>query len=302
MNRLLILCGPTATGKTAVAVSLAKKFHGELVSADSRQIYRGMDIGTGKDKESLHGIPIYMYDVADPDGSFSVSRYQKKARKYIEEIQNRNTLPIIVGGTGLYIKSLIETVPTSKIKPNKVLRKKLEKLDINDLQAIIKEKYSYIWKSMNDSDRKNPRRLVRKIEIAESGMRIMQKPVLHAYDICWIGLTAPFPYLYERIDRRVEQRVKQGVVDEVKKLVKKGYAWSLPSMSALGYRQWKEYCEGSETMEDAVQRWKFEEHGYARRQMTWFKRNKNIRWFDISEKGQTQKIESFVRTWYTEKQ
>lgn len=302
MNRLLIICGPTATGKTAVAVSLAKKFNGELISADSRQIYRGMDIGTGKDKESLQGIPICMYDIVDPDEAFSVSQYQKQARAHIGDIQKQNKLPIIVGGTGLYIKSLIETIPTSEIKPNEELRKKLEKLDINELQVIVKQEYPCVWGKLNASDRQNPRRLVRRIELAKAGVTILTKPSSHPNDVLWIGLTAPFPHLYERIDRRVDERVGQGITHEVRTLLQKGYSWNLPSMSGLGYRQWKKYIEGSETMEEAVQKWKFEEHGYARRQMTWFKRNKNIRWVDISKKGYTQEIESFVRTWYTERQ
>lgn len=298
MNRLIIVCGPTGAGKTSVAVTLAKKFDGELISADSRQVYRGMDIGTGKDTKSLHGVPIWMYDVVNPDELFSVSQYQKQVRLYIEDIQKRGKLPIVVGGTGLYIQSLVETIPTSQIKPNSKLRKKLGKLSVEELQTIVKQEFPDVWKKLNSSDQKNPHRLIRKIELCRTGVALV-KPSLLVQDVCWVGLTAPFPYLYSRIDKRVEQRVKQGAVDEVRSLKEKGYGWELASMSALGYREWKEYFEKTATKEEVIRKWKYDEHGYARRQMTWFKRNKTIHWFDVTHDGFEEKIESLVNPWYT---
>jgi tRNA dimethylallyltransferase len=301
MNKLVIVCGPTATGKTAVAVALAKKFHGELISADSRQVYRGMDIGTGKDIASLQGIPIWMYDVVNPDEPFSVSQFQKKAQGYIQDIRKRNKLPILVGGTGLYIQSLVQTIPTNTVKPNMLLRKKLEKQSLESLQYVMKQECMHMWGILNDSDRNNPRRLIRKIELGRSGMTAVAKPSRYKGNICWIGLTAPFLYLYTRIDARVMKRVEEGIVDEVKKLLKKGYTWDLPSMSGLGYREWKNHIEGKAPMEEAVQKWKYDEHGYARRQITWLKRNKDIQWFDISKPGHIRNIERVVQTWYTRK-
>ncbi len=301
MNRLVIVCGPTATGKTTVAARLAKKFNGELVSADSRQVYRGMDIGTGKDIALLQGVPIWMYDVVDPDELFSVSQYQKQARRCIEDIQKRAKLPIVVGGTGLYIQSLIQTVPTSQIKPNVALRKKLEKQSLVSLQLLMKEECMHLWGILNDSDRNNPRRLIRKIELKRAGINVLEKPRATTKDICWIGLRTGFNDLYARIDERVEKRVKQGMIDEIKSLLKKGYGWELPAMSGLGYREWKEYIEGNAIMEDVIKKWKYDEHGYSRRQMTWFKRNKDIQWFDVYQKGQIKSIESYVGTWYNTK-
>jgi tRNA dimethylallyltransferase len=301
MNRFVIVCGPTGVGKTAVAVMLAKKFNGELVSADSRQVYRGMDIGTGKDVASLQGVPIWMYDVVNPDESFSVSQYQKKARVSIEDIQKRNKLPIIIGGTGLYIQSLVETIPTSHIKPNEELRKKLGHYSLEKLQMILQHEFFAVWEKLNFSDRQNPHRLIRKIELGRSGVTTIAKPSPMTSAICWIGLTAPFSYLYNRIDKRVEKRVGQGVVDEVRALIKKGCGWELSSMSALGYREWKDFIEGNASIETVIQKWKYDEHGYARRQMTWFKRNKTIRWFDVFQKGQIEAIESHVDTWYNTK-
>lgn len=300
MNRLVIVCGPTATGKTAVAVALAKKFNGELVSADSRQVYRGMDIGTGKDTASLQGVPIWMYDVVSPDESFSVSQYQTKANKHIEDIRKRKKLPIVVGGTGLYIQSLVQTVPTMGVVPDAKLRKTLNTYSIEKLQKLVQKDYPDAWKKLNNSDRNNPQRLIRKIELGRAGVAL-SKPSLVIQDICWIGLTAPFSYLYSHIDKRVEKRVGQGMVDEVRSLNKKGYRWELPSMSALGYREWKEYIDGNATKKDVIQKWKHDEHGYARRQMTWFKRNMDIQWFDIFQKGQIEVIESYVDTWYNTK-
>lgn len=302
MNRLVIVCGPTATGKTAVAVALAKKFGGELISADSRQVYRGMDIGTGKDTASLQGIPIGMYDVVNPDEQFSVSDYQKQANTYMEDIRKRNKLPIIVGGTGLYIQSLMQTVPTMGVTPDTNLRKKLNGYPTKKLQELVQKDYPDVWKQLNNSDRNNPRRLIRKIELGRAGITGLKQPLVANQDICWIGLTAPFPYLYSQIDKRVDKRVEQGIVDEVKLLIKQGYGWNLPSMSGLGYREWKECIEGKSTLEEVVQKWKYDEHGYARRQITWFKRNTDIHWFDVSQKGYCEAIESYVGTWYNTKQ
>jgi tRNA dimethylallyltransferase len=299
MNRLVIVVGPTAGGKTAVAVALAKKFNGELISADSRQIYRGMDIGTGKDLASLEGVPIWMYDVVNPDEKFSVSQYQMKANEYIKDIRKRNKLPIIVGGTGLYIQSLVETIPTGNVKPDEALRKKFGHYSLEKLQMMLQKEFSGVWETLNSSDRQNPHRLIRKIELGRSGVTTIVKPSLHESDICWIGLTAPFSLLYQRIDKRVEKRIEQGAVDEVRSLNKKGYGWELPSMSALGYREWKEYFDGNATKKDVMQKWKYDEHGYARRQMTWFKRNKGIHWFDSTKKGFLEEIESVVGAWYT---
>ncbi|MCJ7826192.1 tRNA (adenosine(37)-N6)-dimethylallyltransferase MiaA, partial [Patescibacteria group bacterium] len=279
MNKLLIVCGPTATGKTTLAVQLAKKFNGELVSADSRQIYKEMDIGTGKDifrrskikdkrlkikiKNQIYelipydmdGIPLWLYDVVNPDEEFSVAHYQHIATSVIENIRKRGKLPIVVGGTGLYIKSLLFPIETSHIPPNKQLRKTLERYSLEDLQKRLQKEDSLTWDLMNLSDRQNPRRLIRKIEIALykkdrktsdnktslhqcfGGQAVRAKKIEE--DILLIGLTASYPVLYQRIDERVEKRVRQGIVGEVKSLLGKGYSWDLPSMNTFGYKEWK---------------------------------------------------------------
>ena len=297
MNKVLAIVGPTATGKTALAVALAKKFNGELVSADSRQVYRGMDIGTGKDTETLEGIPMHVYDVVRPDEPFNISLYQTKAQTCIEDILKRKKLPIIVGGSGLYIHVLFHPL-TIQVEPNETLRNELSILSKEELQKKLQEVGKDFWEALNFSDRENPRRLTRKIEIALGNQKkAKQKPC--SYDVLQIGLQLKADELYQRIDARVEKRVLQGVTREIQTLLDHGYGWDLPSMSSLGYRQWKPYFEGFVEKETVIQQWKYDEHAYARRQMTWFRKDKTIRWFDVQKSGETAAIESLVASWYT---
>jgi len=265
MNKLLIICGPTATGKTALAAVLAKQFNGELVSADSRQVYRGMDIVTGKDRPN---VPVWLYDVVAPDEEFSVSRWVKLANSAIFDIATRGKLPIIVGGTGLYINALIHPFETIDIPPNKALRTKLQTLTVAELQKMVKRS------DMNNSDWNNPRRLIRKIEIARSKV-VIGKPA-RQYDYLVIGLTAPIPVLYKRIDDRFKKRVRQGMKEEIKILLKK-YGKELSSMSAIGLN----------------------EHAYARRQLTWFKKQKGIHRFDVTDLEHQNRVAAIVAAWYT---
>ncbi|MCX6791948.1 MAG: tRNA (adenosine(37)-N6)-dimethylallyltransferase MiaA [Candidatus Gottesmanbacteria bacterium] len=265
MNRLLVICGPTATGKTALAAALAKQFNGELVSADSRQVYRGMDLVTGKDRPD---VPSWLYDVANPDEEFSVSQWVKLARAAIADIQKRNKLPIVVGGTGLYINALIHPFETIDIPPNKALRARLHTLSVAELQKMVKRS------GMNDSDWQNSRRLIRKIEIAE--FKTATHKQTNTFDYFVIGITAQLPTLDKRIDERLGQRLRQGMKEETEKLLKK-YNGEFPSMSAIGLN----------------------EHAYARRQMTWFKKQKGIHWFDVTDPEYGEKVAALVAAWYT---
>ncbi len=262
-DKLLVICGPTATGKTQLAASIAKKFDGELISADSRQVYRGMDITTGKDRPD---VPVWLYDVVEPDEAFSVSRWISLAKEAIANMVKRKKLPIVVGGTGLYIKALLEPFDTIDIPPNEEVRKKLAVLSLSELQQMVERG------DMNDSDWQNPRRLIRKIEIGQSGTRKKQEKM---YNALVIGLTASVPQLNLRIDRRLEGRMQMGLEEEAAALLAK-YDKSLPSMSVIGLN----------------------EHAYARRQMTWFKKQKNIFWFDIMDAGLEDKVTKKVVDWY----
>lgn len=301
MNKLLVICGPTATGKTGLALKLAQRFNGELISADSRQVYKGMDIGTGKDLPP--DVKIWLYDVVNPDKEFSVAHYYKLAWETIKKTWQRKKLPILVGGTGLYIKAIIDGIDTLGIPEDSNLRKELEKKDVSYLQKKLKEINPFQLEKMNQSDRKNPRRLIRAIEIsinppAGGQVSSIKNNLKKDNDPLFVGLTASREVLYKRIDERVEKRVRQGIVEEISRLLKKGYSWNLPAMSGLGYRQWKEFFEGKETEKEATQKWKYAEHAYARRQLTWFKKDKRIIWYDINDSDYKDKIVAQVSTWY----
>lgn len=322
-----------------MAIKLAKKFNAELVSADSRQVYRGMDIGTGKDLKNklrienaclparqgelkieykekryeffaydMGGVPLWMYDVVNPDEEFSVAHYQYLARQVINDIHKRGKLVIIVGGTGLYIKSLLHPITTADVPPNLKLRQELETKTLEDLQKLLQQKDPHAWISMNYSDRQNPRRLIRKIEIAffvfPPHLPYFSNTTNLSYDVLVIGLTTPLSKLYGRIDKRVDERVKAGIIKEIQGLLKQGYSWELSAMSATGYREWKQWFMDSgqkagDRKINIIQRWKWDEHGIARRQMTWFKKQANIVWFDTVS-DILAKVEKTVYPWYTD--
>lgn len=266
MIKVLVVCGPTATGKTSLAVALAKQFDGELISADSRQVYKGMDLTTGKERAD---VPIWLYDVVRPDEEFSVNHWVQLARAAVMDIHARGKLSIIVGGTGLYIQALLAPFETIDIPPNNELREKLQKLPVQDVQKMVPRG------NMNNSDWNNPRRLIRKIEI----QYFIRPPLMkqwEALDMLQIGLTAPLAVLDERIDKRLLARKAAGLDEEVARLRKKFKA-DLPAMSAIGLN----------------------EHAYARRQMTWFKKQHGIHWFDVSKPDFKDQIAQVVLPWYT---
>ena len=298
MNKILIICGPTGVGKTALAVKLAKKFNGEIVSADSRQVYRGMDIITGKDLSDE--IKIWLLDIAAPDEKFNVADYYKLAWQVITDIWQRGKLPIIVGGTGFYIKAVIEGLGTMGIGPDWKLRNELQGRTVLALQEILVRLDPKRARRINASEKKNPRRLVRAIEIAGSGLTLEQKRPNPKINKLFIGLTAPYKTLYERIDQRVDERVRMGAEEEVKKLLAKRYEWGNSVLgTTIGYREWQEYFQGKLSKEEVIKKWQFAEHNYARRQMTWFKKRPGIKWFDIEKGGWQEKVEKLVKSWYS---
>lgn len=297
MNKLLIICGPTGVGKTSLALRLAKKFNGEIVSVDSRQVYKEMDIGTGKDHPKE--MKIHLIDVVAPNQEFSVAQYVELAWKAIKDIWKREKLPIIVGGTGFYIKSLIDGIETLGVPPDWELRKKLSNLDIKKLREILEKTCPERLRGMNESDRKNPRRLIRAIEIASVGVPSQLHSTPYILDPLFIGLTAPYKILYQRIDKRVDERVKIGQEVEIKKLLKKGYSWMKSVLGVtIGYKEWQPFFEGKVTKDEVIQKWKFAEHGYSRRQMTWFRKDSRICWFNITEQGWQDEVEQLVGSWY----
>ena len=284
--KLLIVCGPTATGKTALALNLARKFHGELVSADSRQMYKGLDALTGKERSN--DIAIWLYDIIETGETCSAHDFVSRAAVAIADIHNRGKLPIVVGGTGYYLRALITPFDTISVPPNVELRKKLAASSLAALQAELKRADGARWERMNDSDRKNPRRLVRAIEVAKTGNIV--HPVHPQYEALWVGLTASPQWLKERIEKRVNARFGKAV-DEVRDGME--LILGAPPLLAL--------LRGEISKEQAQRTWVSREYQYAKRQLTWFKKQKGIHWFDIQDSSFSQQVEALVSEWYTSK-
>jgi tRNA dimethylallyltransferase len=283
---LIAIVGPTAAGKSGLALELARRFDGEIVNGDSRQVYRQLDIGTAKpsvQERSL--VPHHLVDIADPDEPYSLALYLVQARQAIQDIQGRSKLPFLVGGTGQYVWGLLEGFHAPQVPPNPMLRARLE------AQAR-EEGPDVLWRRLQavDSaaasriDPRNVRRVVRALEVYyETGIPFSQaqrreKPPYHSLVI---GLTLERPRLYERIDRRVEAMVERGWPREVAHLLEKGYSPELPSMSSLGYREMASYVRGELPLEGAVARIKTATHRFARHQHAWFRqKDPRIHWLD----------------------
>ena len=315
----MVICGPTATGKTSLSIRLAKKFNGEIISADSRQVYKGMDIGTGKDLPvgakikypwfgkygyyEVQGIKIWGYDLADPRHEYSVAKYVKFADRIIADIVKRGKTPILTGGTGLYIRAITDPIPTVHIPRDNGLRKNLEDRSASELFEILATMDPIRAGEMNASDKKNPRRLARAIEVAtwridNTGNEQKIEKKKRNFDVLTVGLNAPMKILEERIKFRVAERVEKGIVTEVKKLLKSQVTWDTQAMSSMGYGEWRDYIEGGIGEEHIIREWQREEIKYAGRQMTWFKKDKRIKWFDITDKSFAGKVEKLIKKWH----
>lgn len=326
MNKLLIICGPTATGKTAVALKVANLLGGELISADARQVYKGMDVGTGKDIplgatwrqadnfpfgfaqgkqlpigfwETREGVRIWGYDVVEPDEEFSVAHFVTLAWKIIPYLWEQGTVPILVGGTGLYLESVVTPPQTLWITPNPRLRNELEKLSVTRLQARLKKEAPEKFERFTSSDQQNPRRLIRAIEVAESVniKRSMLPPTIPLVDTLWVGVRSPLKALDTRIEIRVKERARKGMTEEARKIWPKLHK-SVQARSSFGYHEWHQFLEGTVSRTQAEERWVTAEKQYARRQLTWFKKRKNIQWFDSTQPRFRQKLVAYIKTWY----
>ncbi len=297
MNKMLVISGPTATGKTKLTFKLAKLFDGELISADSRQVYKGMDIGTGK--EFSAEIPTWGCDVVRPDGEWSAAHFVKLADKLIFEIQSRGKLPIVVGGTGLYIANLLNPPKTLNIPPDRKLRQKLEELALSELQSKLRGINPKRFNQMNDSDKRNPRRLIRAIEVVK--FRKLHKQIATSQtprnDTLHIALTAPIKEIDRRIEERVRQRIDQGVEQEVRGLVKK-YGWNSALSFTIGYKEWRPYLSGQCSIEEVIKNWTIHEKQYARRQLVWMAKYSPDKLFNINKPDYIPDIEAYVTRWY----
>lgn len=293
MQKLLVVVGPTASGKTALSIQLADKHNGEIISADSRQVYSGMDLGTGKVRSNR--VSIWGYDLAQPTEEFSVSHFQSFADKKIEEIALRGKLPILVGGTGLYIRAVVDGIATANVPQDHVLRQRLDLCSITELTKELHERDPERLARMNDSDRHNPRRLIRAIEIALS--EVKPSVVVNKYDPLIIGLTAPLDVLFKRVEENISKRIDDGVFGEVNQLLSSGVTWDSPAMTSLGYRQLHSYFIENKTREDAILDWIQEEKKYVKRQITWFKQDSRIKWIPIIEADYEKKVEEYIKSW-----
>ncbi len=289
-SKLLAILGQTATGKSDLAVQLAKKYNGEVISADSRQVYIGLNIGTGKiTKKEMQGVAHHMLDVVSPKRVFSVSEWKEEANKIILDILSRGKLPIICGGTGFYIQSLLENLVLPEVPPNKELRKKLETKDAEELFEILQKIDPERSKTI---DAHNPVRLIRAIEIAKTIGKVpkLQKQN-NPYEILQIGLVLPDDELKSRIHIRLLSRMKAGMLREAKNLHKKGLSWKRMRELGLEYRYLADLAQGYISKSEFLKTLESEICSYAWRQMTWFKRDRNIKWFKPTD---IKKIDSVV--------
>lgn len=283
-SKILVIVGPTATGKSSLAVKLAKKIKGEVISADSRQVYKGLDIGTGKITEKeMRGVLHHLLDVEDPKKQFSVVKYVEKAEEAIASIIANNKIPIIAGGTGFYIHALIDGIILPDVVPNPKLRRKLSKKSAEELMVILK---NLDIKRAKEIDPKNSRRIIRAIEIATVLGKVPSiKKSPSKYDAHFIGLTLPDEELRRKIKIRLGKRLKDGMVKEAENLHKNGLSWKRMDELGLEYRYLALYLQNKVSLEETKNKLETEIWRYAKRQMTWFKRDKRIRWFDANNKA-----------------
>ncbi|MEE9399765.1 MAG: tRNA (adenosine(37)-N6)-dimethylallyltransferase MiaA, partial [Dehalococcoidales bacterium] len=288
MKCLVAIVGPTGIGKSRLALHIAQAVNGEIVSADSRQVYRHMDIGTAKPGQKEQALVAHhLIDIVNPDESFSLAQYQKLAYQVIGDIQSRHKLPLLVGGSGLYVWAVLEGWKIPQVPPDLELRKSLEKQAANNgTDELYQELIKVDPAAAKKIDRRNVRRVIRALEVyrkTKTSFSQAQSKEAPPFPVFIIGLTADRKELYRRIDLRVDEMIGQGLVAEVEKLVNMGYDFNLAAMSGIGYKQIGMFLRGEVSLPAAVQQIKFETHRFARHQYAWFQLKDNrIHWFDIN--------------------
>jgi tRNA dimethylallyltransferase len=288
-EKLVVIIGPTAVGKTKLSIALAKRLNGEIISGDSMQIYKGMDIGTAKIKpEEMEGIPHHLLDIKEPWESFSVVEFQQIARSLIHEISGRGRLPMIVGGTGLYIQSVIYDYRFSDAPSDEAYRRHLRQIAEDKGEMVLYEMLSAIDpESAARIHPRNIRRVIRALEIYHCTGKTMTewqrgqtKKLL--YDVAVIGLTMKREQLYRRINERVDQMIAEGLLEEAKALYDRGIR-DCQSVQAIGYKELYDYFDGRVSLEEAIERLKQNSRRYAKRQLTWFRNQMPVQWFDMTD-------------------
>ncbi|MBP3039519.1 tRNA (adenosine(37)-N6)-dimethylallyltransferase MiaA [Bacillaceae bacterium Marseille-Q3522] len=297
---LLVIVGPTAVGKTKLSIELAKHFSGEVISGDSMQIYKGMDVGTAKiTKEEMQGIPHHLLDIKNPDEAFSVAEFQQLVRKQINEIKRRGKLPILVGGTGLYIQSVLYDYQFSPIPADVDFRMTMEKrIEKEGIDKVYDELMHIDPESGNRIHPHNTRRIVRALEIFYLTGKSMtdyleDQQQIPVYETAIIGLTMVREQLYQRINERVDMMLQQGLLQEAEQLYNQGFN-HCQAAQAIGYKELFSYFSGHDTLQQAVAKLKQNSRRYAKRQLTWFRNKMDVKWYDmtnaIAKEGFQKKI------------
>ncbi len=285
---LVVICGPTATGKSDAAVIVAERLNGEIVSADSMLVYRGMDIGTAKPSPSeMRGIPHYLIDIVEPDQEYSAALFQEQARTIIEDIMKRKKLPILVGGTGLYIGAVIDDYDFSGACGSDQFRKDLlkeaEEHGTSKLHERLREIDPKAAAKLHPND---ARRIIRALEVYKftgapiSSFQKIDRTRSSKYNLLMFGLILEREKLYKKIEQRIDSMIEAGLVDEVQRLLNRGFSPALSSMRGLGYKEIVEYLEGNLSLDQAVDILKRNTRRFAKRQMTWFRRDNRIKWLN----------------------
>ncbi|MCX7709640.1 MAG: tRNA (adenosine(37)-N6)-dimethylallyltransferase MiaA [Clostridia bacterium] len=298
MEKVIVIVGPTASGKTKLSIELAKKMNGEIVSADSMQIYKYMDIGTAKPtEEEKEGIRHYLIDEVNPDEEFSVAKYQEMALEYIQQILEGGKFPIVAGGTGLYINSLLYNINFSETTVDWEYREELKKLAEENGNQFLHDRLKEVDPEAASRIHSNDiKRVIRALEV----FKFTNKPISHhqelsrmippKYEFILIGLTMDRQKLYERINLRVDLMLENGLLQEIRKLIEMGYDKYSVAMQGIGYKELLAYLRGEMSYEEAVEIIKRESRRYAKRQLTWFRRLENIHWINLDEFSQTSEV------------
>ena len=303
---IVILTGPTAVGKTALSIHLAQAIGGEIISADSMQVYKGMDIGSAKIRpEEMQGVPHYLIDELEPDEEFHVVRFQQMAKKYLQQIYDHGHIPIVVGGTGFYIQALLYDIDFTENKSDTSYRQQLEALAEEKGAEHLHQMLAKVDpKSAEDIHANNVKRVIRALEFyQETGTRIsehneQERQKESPYNFAYFVLNDERKKLYQRIDQRIDQMLEEGLIQEVTALKEKGYTRDMVAMQGLGYKEILDYLAGDISLEEAIYRIKRDTRHFAKRQITWFKRERDVTWipkeaFDYQE---TRILEFMIHT------
>ncbi len=299
MENLVIITGPTGIGKTELSLDLAKKYRGEIISSDSMQIYKKLNIGTAKIDLDKTSIPHHMIDIIDPSDNFTVADFKNEAKKIITDINNRGGLPFLVGGTGLYINSLVYNLDFTETEPDYEYR--------DELREILEEEGSeFLYEKLQDQDRdmaekihkNNGQRIIRALEILKSGNKKGDnfRQENKDYNLIYIGLNMDRAKLYEKINQRVDKMIDLGLVDEVKNLLDEGLDKNSQSLKAIGYKEVIAYLDDEMNFDEMVDLIKKNSRHYAKRQLTWFRRDDRIKWFDRESDTLLLDIENYIES------